>query len=82
MTVGALRTAANFQKKIPLLFVWVVFVQEGGRERESVLNKGFLTTWVEVGNDVFILVACREIVILKNVKGEAVKEIMGGGEEL
>lgn len=63
MTVGARKTVANFPRKPPL-FVWVVFVQEGGRGRESILNKDFLTTWVEVGDCAFILVACREIVIL------------------
>ena len=64
MTVGALKTVANFPRKPPL-FVWVVFVQEGGRGRESILNMGFLTTWVEVGGYAFILVAYRQIVILK-----------------
>lgn len=81
MTVGALKTAANFKKKIPLLFVCVVFVQEGGGERENILNRGFVTTWVEVGNYVFILVECREIVILKKFRGEADKKITRGGEE-
>lgn len=64
MTVGALETVANFPRKPPL-FVWVVFVQEGGKGRESILNTGFLTTWVGVGDCAFVLVACREIVILK-----------------
>lgn len=81
--MGTLKTAANLKKKIkiPLLFVWVGFIQEGDGERESILNKSFLTTWVEVGNYVFILVACREIVILKYVKEEAVKKISGDREE-
>lgn len=60
--MGAWKTIVNFPRKPPL-FVCVVFVQEGGRERESILNKDFLTTWVEVGDYAFILIACREIVI-------------------
>lgn len=64
MTVGTLKTVASFPRKPPL-FVWDVFEQEGGRGRKSILNTGFLTTWVEVGDGAFMLVACREIVILK-----------------
>lgn len=64
MTVGTLKTVVSFPRKPPL-FVWVVSEQEGGRGGKSILNMGFLTTWIEVGGCAFILVACREIVILK-----------------